>query len=220
MIAIIDYQAGNQTSVKRALERLGLPAEITADPGRLQAADGIIFPGVGAAGQAMELLIRTGLDRVIIESAGRRPFLGICLGCQIMLESSEEDGGIRTLGLVPGRNRRFDGRLPDESGRPIRVPHMGWNSLRRVVDSPLFEGLGDGDQFYFVHSYYPEPERQLVMAVTDYGLEFASIFGRDGLWAVQFHPEKSGLPGLRILKNFNDYCLQNSKGQGRVENAV
>jgi len=220
MIAIIDYQAGNQTSVKRALGHLGIPAEITADPERLQAADGIIFPGVGAAGQAMELLTRTGLDRVIIESAGHRPFLGICLGCQIMLEESEEDGGIRTLGLIPGRNKRFDARLPDESGRPIRVPHMGWNNLRRVADSPLFEGLSDRDQFYFVHGYYPVPERQLVMAVTDYGLEFASIFGRDGLWAVQFHPEKSGPPGLRILKNFNDYCLRNSKGRGRVKNAV
>lgn len=220
MIAIIDYKAGNQTSVKRALEHLEIKAEITADPERLQAADGIIFPGVGAAGQAMGLLSGTGLDRVIIQAAGRRPFLGICLGCQIMLESSEEDGGVRTLGLIPGRNRRFDPGLPDESGRPIRVPHMGWNNLRLVADSPLFEGLRDQDQFYFVHGYYPEPDRQYVMALTDYGLEFASVFGRDGLWALQFHPEKSGPPGLRILKNFNDYCLMNSKKLGAERHAV
>jgi len=211
MIAIIDYQAGNQTSVKRALEHLGIKAEITADPERLQAADGIIFPGVGAAGQAMELLTKTGLDRVIIQSAGQRPFLGICLGCQIMLETSEENGGTPTLGLIAGRNRRFDPAVTDENDRPIRIPHMGWNGLRRLVDSPLFEGLTDRDQFYFVHGYYPEPDPEFVMAMTDYGLEFASIFGRDGLWAVQFHPEKSGPPGLRILKNFNDYCRKISK---------
>ncbi len=207
MIAIIDYQAGNQTSVKRAFDALGVPSEITADPARLKAADGLLFPGVGAAGQAMALLTRTGLDAVIREAAGLRPFLGICLGCQIMLESSEEDGGTPTLGIIPGRNRRFDPRLPDETGRPIRIPHMGWNNLRPLAESPLLAGLGERDQFYFVHGYYPEPSPEYVLGVTEYGLEFASVFGRDGLWAVQFHPEKSGPPGLRILKNFHDYCV-------------
>ena len=206
MIAIIDYQAGNQTSVKRALAALGLESEITADPVVLEKADGVIFPGVGAAGQAMGLLTSTGLDKIIRDLATRRPLLGICLGCQIMLEGSEEDGGIRTLGLIPGRNPRFDSTLPDESGRPIRVPHMGWNNVRPKKNSPLFEGLSDDDQFYFVHSYYPEPDPEFILGVTDYGLEFASVFGRDGLWAVQFHPEKSGPPGLRLLKNFAEYC--------------
>lgn len=206
MIAIIDYQAGNQTSVRRALTSLGLESEITADPGVLERAEGIIFPGVGAAGQAMGLLAETGLDKVIRDLAGRRPFLGICLGCQIMLEESEEDGGVRTLGIIPGRNFRFDSKLPDESGRPIRVPHMGWNNVRQKQGSPLFEGLSDDDRFYFVHSYYPRPASEFVLGVTGYGLEFASVFGRDGLWAVQFHPEKSGPPGLRLLNNFVEYC--------------
>jgi len=206
MIAIIDYQAGNQTSVRRALDFLGIQSDITADPAILEKADGVIFPGVGAAGQAMGLLTATGLDKVIRDLAARRPFLGICLGCQIMLESSEEDGGIATLGVVPGRCLRFEAGLPDESGQPIRVPHMGWNNVRRKQNSPLFEGLSDDDQFYFVHSYYPEPAPEFILGVTGYGLEFASVFGRDGLWAVQFHPEKSGPPGLRLLKNFADYC--------------
>ncbi len=208
MIAIVDYQAGNQTSVKRAFAHLGIEAGITADPARLEAADGLLFPGVGAAGQAMGLLTRTGLDAVIRDLAGRKPFLGICLGCQIMLESSDEDGGVPTLGVVPGRNPRFDAALTDEAGRPIRIPHMGWNGLRPVRPSPLFEGIAVDDQFYFVHGYYPEPAPEFVLGTTDYGLAFASVFGRDGLWAVQFHPEKSGRPGLRLLRNFHEYCLR------------
>ena len=207
MIAIIDYQAGNQTSVRRAFDALGLQSEITAEPDKLRRADGFIFPGVGAAGQAMALLTRTGLDQVIREAADSRPFLGICLGCQIMLETSEEAGGVQPLGLIPGRNRRFDPGLADESGQPIRIPHMGWNNVRQTGASPLFEGLSERDQFYFVHSYYPEPEIQSVLGLTAHGQDFASVFGRQGLWAVQFHPEKSGPPGLRLLKNFNDYCL-------------
>jgi len=208
MIAIIDYQAGNQTSVKRALESLRIDAEITADPERMQKAEGLIFPGVGAAGQAMELLTRTGLDEIIREWASRRPFLGICLGCQIMLDFSEEDGGINTLGVLPGRCLHFDSAMIDESGERIRIPHMGWNNVRKAVESPLFEGLANSDQFYFVHGYYPQPEKKYVLGTTSYGTEFASVFGREGLWAVQFHPEKSGPAGLRILKNFHEYCLR------------
>jgi glutamine amidotransferase len=207
MLAVIDYQAGNQTSVLRALTFLGLEAFITADPARLSEADGLIFPGVGAAGQAMGQLAATGLGRAIAELAERRPFLGICLGCQIMLEDSEEDGGTRTLGLVPGHCRRFDAALED-GGRPIRIPHMGWNTVVPCRDSPLLAGLRAADQFYFVHSYYPQPGPEYVLALTEYGAPFASVFGRDGLWAVQFHPEKSGPPGLRLLKNFHDYCLR------------
>lgn len=210
MIAIIDYQAGNQTSVQRALEHLGLKAEITADPARLVVADGIIFPGVGAAGQAMNLLSQTGLDKIICELAGQKPFLGICLGCQIMLDFSEEDGGTKTLGLIPGRNLRFDSTVKDENGQNIRVPHMGWNTLEKSCDSPLFQGLSDRDQFYFVHTYYPRPDPGYILGITNYGLDFTSVFGVDGLWAVQFHPEKSGPPGLHMLRNFNEYCLAKS----------
>ena len=212
MLAIIDYQAGNQTSVLRALSSLGLPAFITGDPERLAEAEGLIFPGVGAAGQAMGHLKATGLNLAILDLAPRRPFLGICLGCQIMLEDSDEDGGVPTLALLSGHNRRFDPCLT-ERGRPLRIPHMGWNTLRPLRPSPLFEGLKPDDQFYFVHSYYQLPEPENVLALTEYGLPFASVFGRDGLWAVQFHPEKSGPPGLKLLANFYSYCRQ--AGQSR-----
>ena len=208
MIAIIDYKAGNQTSVKRALEFLEIEAEITADPARLGEAHGIIFPGVGAAGQAMELLIKTGLAQTICELARIKPFLGICLGCQIMLGSSAEDGDTKTLGIIDGHNPRFKPSFTDENGESIRIPHMGWNSLKKVKDSPLFEGLGDDEQFYFVHSYYPEPDPKYILGRTSYGVDFASVFGQDGLWAVQFHPEKSGPAGLHLLNNFNKYCLR------------
>ena len=206
MLAIIDYQAGNQTSVKRAFDSMGIETEISADPARFELAEGIIFPGVGAAGQAMGHLRATGLDKTIIELSGRKPFLGICLGCQIMLESSAEDGGVQTLGVLPGHNPRFKPDLRDEGGEFIRIPHMGWNNLIKVRESALFEGLAEDDQFYFVHGYYPEPSAEYVLGRTSYGLEFASVFGREGLWAVQFHPEKSGPAGLRLLKNFSEYC--------------
>ncbi len=210
MIAIIDYQAGNQTSVQRAFSHLGLETIISDQPEKLEEARGIVFPGVGAAGQAMGRLAETGLKELVRELAREKPFLGICLGCQIMLEKSEEDGGVETLGLVPGRNRRFTPDLTEEDGRAIRIPHMGWNSLDQAADSPLFKGLAQGDQFYFVHSYYPDPDPEYVLATTRYGLDFASVFGREGLWAVQFHPEKSGRPGLQILKNFYDYSIGRS----------
>ncbi|MDR2613039.1 MAG: imidazole glycerol phosphate synthase subunit HisH [Deltaproteobacteria bacterium] len=210
-LAIIDYQAGNQTSVHRALRHLGVKAEVTADLLTLSKAAGIIFPGVGAAGQAMAVLKETGIDNIIRElSCQGRPFLGICLGCQIMLERSEENA-TATLGVFPGENRRFDPALRDEDGSPIRVPHMGWNTVRPARHTALWEGLGPEDQFYFVHSYYPIPSPELVMGTTVHGLEFASVFGREGVWALQFHPEKSGPPGLRLLSNFYEYSLEASR---------
>ncbi len=213
MIVIIDYQAGNQTSVRRALEHLGLESEISADPEKLARARGLIFPGVGAAGQAMGYLRASGLDIVIkdLASAGR-PFLGLCLGCQIMLESSEENE-TETLGLFPGSNVRFNPNDIDEAGRPIRIPHMGWNNLRPVRETALLKGISEKDQFYFVHGYYPRPAPEHVLALTGYGVEFPSVFGREGLWAVQFHPEKSGPSGLRILRNFYEYCLAAPRGR-------
>ncbi len=209
MIAILDYQAGNQTSVRRALDHLGIPCAVTADPAVIGSAAGVIFPGVGAAGQAMDYLRAHGLDRLLAGlAAGRTPLLGICLGCQILLESSEEDGGTPTLGLMPGVCRRFEAGLREEDGAPVRIPHMGWNSLRPRRQSPLLEGLAPGDQFYFVHSYYVETTDDLVLADSHYGRDFCAVYGRDGLWAVQFHPEKSGEPGLRLLRNFYAYCTE------------
>lgn len=206
MLAILDYKAGNQTSVRRALEHLGIPCVITADAAILQRAQGVIFPGVGAAGQAMRTLRAAGLDtllRTIVERG--QPLLGICLGCQILLDRSEEND-TQTLGIVPGLCRRFEDNLHEENGLPAPVPHMGWNSLRATAPCPLLEGVESTAEFYFVHSYYVEPDPALVIATTAYGRTFCSMYGRDGLWATQFHPEKSGRPGLAILRNFFKYC--------------
>ena len=206
MLAILDYGAGNQTSVRRALEPLGVPCVVTSDPATAEAAQGIIFPGVGAAGQAMQALHASGLEgvlrRVIIR---REPLLGICLGCQILLEYSEENDAM-TLGIMPGRSVRFPDGMTQEDGSPAPVPHMGWHSLRMVRPSRLLEGVAPDAEFYFVHSYFVEPAPELVIATTTYGREFCSIYGRDCLWAVQCHLEKSGRPGLRVLRNFYDYC--------------
>ena len=207
MLAILDYKAGNQTSVLRALRSLGIPAEITADPSVILAAEGVIFPGVGAAGQAMNQLISTGMDKVLrAVVAGCKPLLGICLGCQILLERSEENN-TETLGIVPGECRRFQPEWRD-GGEPIRIPHMGWNTLEVRRPSRLLEGVSPDARFYFVHSYYTVPAPELVIATCRYGVEFTAMYGRPGLWAVQFHPEKSGRPGLALLTNFYRYCQE------------
>ena len=206
MLAILDYEAGNQTSVLRGLLGQGIEAVITADAGELARADGVIFPGVGAAAQAMGVLGRKGLDETLKNLVAQgKPLLGVCLGCQILLDASEE-GNTTTLGIVPGECKRFDPALKDEAGDPICIPHMGWNSLVRKQESRLFDGIAEDAEFYFVHGYYTQPKPELVLATTYHGLEFCSVFGRDGLWAVQFHPEKSGPAGLRLLANFNEYC--------------
>lgn len=212
MIAILDYKAGNQTSVRRALDYLGIPCVVTQDPETIDAANGVIFPGVGAAGQAMHQLQSSGLDKTLEQIVKKgTPLLGICLGCQILLESSEEDGGTRTLGLVPGCCRRFDPALKDGDGTPIRIPHMGWNTLIDRRESPLFAGIPENASFYFVHSYYASVPEELCLARCRYGLDFCAVFGRDGLWAVQFHPEKSGRQGLALLTNFTAYCTKRDR---------
>lgn len=210
MLAILDYKAGNQTSVHRALSAIGVAAAITADPAALLAADGVIFPGVGAAAQAMGHLKASGLDatlRQIVEQ--KTPLLGICLGCQILLENSEESN-TPTLGIVPGFCRRFDPAWKD-GAEPIRIPHMGWNSLDFTPNPEdpaqrILEGIEPGSQVYFVHGYYPDPPKEMHIAATTYGQTFSSVYGRAGLWAAQFHPEKSAGPGLRLLANFARYC--------------
>ncbi|MBQ4133166.1 MAG: imidazole glycerol phosphate synthase subunit HisH [Desulfovibrionaceae bacterium] len=208
MLAILDYKAGNQTSVARALNFLKVPCVITDSRNEVANAKGIIFPGVGAAGQAMQNLQSTGMGEVLIEAVSRGiPVLGICLGCQIMLEASAENN-TRTLGIVPGECLAFDPAWQEENGERIRVPHMGWNSLKVQRPSALFKGIEPEAQFYFVHSYYPCPAGEFVLATTYYGREFCSVYGKDALWAVQFHPEKSGRPGLRLLRNFYDYCVE------------
>ncbi len=215
MLAILDYGAGNQTSVKRALEHVGIPAIITQDIPTLERASGIIFPGVGAAGQAMQHLTQSGLDVVLKRCIEKDiPLLGICLGCQILLEHSEENDQT-CLGIVPGVCKRFAQGLHEEDGTPVRIPHMGWNGISHKQESLLLKDVPQEAEFYFVHSYYVEPAPELIIASTYYGKEFCSIYGRDGLWALQFHVEKSGIPGLQILKNFHAYC--SSKGGQHAE---
>ncbi len=206
MLAIVDYEAGNQTSVQRALTHLGIESVITAEFDLLQKADGIIFPGVGAAGQAMLHLQNIGMDKLLASLVEqKKPLLGICLGCQILLEQSEENS-TKTLGLVAGDCVQFEQSLCEEDGTPIRIPHMGWNSLEHKQECLLFKDVPVDAEFYFVHSYYVRPHADLIIATTNYGQEFCSVYGRDGLWAIQFHLEKSGAPGLKILQNFSNYC--------------
>lgn len=209
MLAIVDYRAGNLTSVRRALDSLEIPCVITKDPTIIAKAEGIIFPGVGAAGSAMHHLQQTGLDKVITEAVHLgRPVLGICLGCQIILDHSQEND-TTTLGIIPGQCTPFAPELKEENGESIRIPHMGWNQVELKKPCPLFDGVAPESEFYFVHTYYTTPEPDYVIGTTYYGQEFCSVLGRDNLWAVQFHPEKSGRPGLKILQNFAAYCRGN-----------
>ena len=213
MLAILDYEAGNQTSVSRALTSLDIANTITADANTLLTAEGVIFPGVGAARQAMTLLQSRKLDAILRRVVEQKiPLLGICLGCQIMLEYSEEND-TKTLGIFQGKTKRFAENLLDENGEKIRIPHMGWNSAPRTRESRLFADIPQDAEFYFVHSYYVEPEPDAVLAVTDYGGSFCSAIGHDGLWAVQFHAEKSGKYGLKLLRNFYDYCREARNAQ-------
>lgn len=200
MLAIVDYKAGNLTSVRLAFEAAGIDAVTTDSPRVIREADHVVFPGVGAAASAMRTLRELGLHEAIPEAIARgTPFLGICLGTQIVLSRTEEDNGVSTLGLIEGEVRRFQPSDP-----LTKVPHMGWNSVEQVRPHPLFEGIEDRTEFYFVHGYYPHPaRRETVLGVTEYAnARFASVVGRANLAATQFHPEKSGRVGLRLLGNF------------------
>jgi glutamine amidotransferase len=201
MITIVDYKAGNLTSVKRALDHLGIENQISKDPDIVRSAERVIFPGVGAAGAAMEVLHERNLDSALKESFQRgMPILGICIGCQIILTHSEE-GDTLGLNLMPGVCSRF--RLEDEA---LKIPHMGWNAVRVTQLHPILSHLRPGDEFYFVHSYYPQPEDpSQVYATCEYGITFPVAIGKDNLFAVQFHAEKSGLLGLQLLKNFSEW---------------
>ena len=202
MIGIVDYRAGNLTSVARALEYLNEPCIVTSDAGILDDASHIIFPGVGAAGTAMANLGEHGLDSRLRKWAEEgKPILGICLGTQVIFEHSEEDD-TECLGIVPGSVRRFPPDLQAE-GKRLKIPHMGWNSVALRADHPVFSGIPEGAEFYFVHSYYPAPSDEgWAAGWTEYGIRFCAAVARGNLVAVQFHPEKSGRPGLTILANF------------------
>jgi imidazole glycerol-phosphate synthase subunit HisH len=208
MIAIIDYKAGNLTSVKLAFDTIGADACITSDPTTICRAERVVFPGVGAAGAAMrnlqDLALIPAIKQVIRQET---PFLGICLGTQIILDHSEEDGGIETLGLIRGRVVRFQPQDPRD-----KVPHMGWNRVEATTPHPLLANIPPQSEFYFVHSYYPAPTNPAhCFAQTTYaGATFAAALGQQNIFATQFHPEKSGRIGLQLLENFKTWTPNRS----------
>ncbi len=196
-VVVVDYGAGNLRSVARAVEHAGVQPEVTADPRALETADAIVVPGVGAAADTMRNLERSGLVEPLREYiAADRPFLGVCMGLQALLTVSEEGGSHPCMDIVAGTVRRF------KSGT-LKIPHMGWNSVEQVGEHPVFAGIPDGSYFYFVHSYYADPEdAALTIGRTEYGVTFTAAIARDNLVATQFHPEKSGPMGLRLYRNF------------------
>ncbi len=203
MIAIIDYNAGNLTSVAHAVTHLGFKCKVTNDIRLISEAEKIIFPGVGAAGSAMESLRRLGLDQAVKKAfSDGKPIFGICLGTQIIMQSSQENN-TECIGIMEGSVKPFPDNITSEDGLKLKIPHMGWNRIHPEKDHPLLAGLKDDDEFYFVHSFYPAPaHQQHVVAKTYHGISFPSIIGFDNIFATQFHPEKSGKPGLKILNNF------------------
>lgn len=205
MTAIIDYGAGNLQSVEKALRHIGCDCTVTCDPSVLMAAEAAVLPGVGAFGEAMAGLESRGLDNAIrsyIKTG--RPFLGICLGLQVLFESSEESSGVSGLGLLPGKILR----LPD--GKGLKIPHIGWNSLSLPRPGWLLKGLPEEPYVYFVHSYYLQTEPGLVSATAEYGTVIHAAVESGNIAACQFHPEKSGGTGLQILRNFAGYVKRNT----------
>lgn len=203
MIAVIDYGMGNLYSVEKALVSLGAKVVVTSDPEVIKAAAGVILPGVGAFGDCMENLTKAGLVETIKEICrGEKPFLGICLGLQLLFEGSEEDPGVAGLGIFKGLVRKIN-------APGLKIPHMGWNSLRYCAASTLFGGLAEQEHVYFVHSYHAAPLNEgLITAVADYGGPIVAAVGCGNVQAVQFHPEKSGRVGLEILRNFVALTLE------------
>ena len=212
MLAIVDYGRGNLWSVQNGFAKIGAPVQISADPDTIRGAEAVVFPGVGAFRDCMHNLEARGLAQALREviQAGK-PVLAICVGMQALLSESEEFGLTPGLGIFEGQVRRFPETLRTATTR-FKVPHMGWNQLHQQRSCPLLAGIPDGAFAYFVHSYYAAPkDAQVVVATTDYGVDFASVLWRDNLYATQFHPEKSQLWGLRILQNF--YALSQRKGR-------
>jgi len=207
MIAVIDYGMGNLRSVQKALEFVGAKVIVTHDPDLILNANSVVLPGVGAFKDCMANLKKLKLvDPIRKFIDGGKPFLGICLGLQVLFEESEEYGPVAGLGILPGKVVKFPGGSSEtKNGRPIKIPHMGWNQIKVKKNVPLFRGVGDAPYFYFVHSYYVVPEDQnMIATVTNYGVEFVSGIQHKNIYAFQFHPEKSQTLGLSILERFSN----------------
>ena len=204
-IAVIDYGMGNLRSVSKAVEHVAGDAvvRVTDDPSFIATADRIVFPGQGAARDCMAAIGEHHLNQAVLRAAESKPFLGICMGLQVLMDRSEENGGTRLLGLFAGEVRRFDGLPSGDNGLPLKIPHMGWSRVRQTREHPLWAGIADESRFYFVHSYRVVPEDvSLICGTTDYGVRFTLAIARDNLFATQFHPEKSADAGLQLLANF------------------
>lgn len=211
MIAIVDYGMGNLRSVSKAFESQGFPVIVTRDPADIKSASGLVVPGVGAFGDCVKHLDEFGLMGPLKDFINSgKPFLGICLGLQVLFEGSEESPGLKGLGILKGKVIRF----PDFKKERLKVPHMGWNQINIKKDVPVLDGIPEGSWFYFVHSYYPEPEDESVVAITsNYGIEFTAAVQVRNIFACQFHPEKSSAYGLRILSNFASICGEKKRGR-------
>ena len=195
MIVIVDYGMGNLPNVKRALNLYSEDVVISSDIEIIKKADKILLPGVGAFGDAMRNIDKLGMREVLVEASKIKPFLGICLGMQLLFEGSEEDSSEKGLGIIKGSVKKF-------KDIELKVPEIGWNSVKKPKESKILKGLADGSYFYFVHSYYVVPEEEVAVGVTEYGYEFVSVIEKGNIMATQFHPEKSHDEGLKILKNF------------------
>jgi len=208
-VSVIDYGMGNLHSIAKALQHAGGDAHrviVTDEPSQILAADRVVLPGVGAIRDCMAQLQTRKLTDVVREAASSKPLLGICLGMQVLLDESEENGGTTCLGIIPGQVRHFGQILPGPDGTPLKIPHMGWNRVTPTTPHPLWAGIPAGSWFYFVHSYHACPlYPATTAATTDYPLPFTSALARDNIVAVQFHPEKSQAQGLRLLANFLDW---------------
>lgn len=219
-IAVVDYGMGNLRSVAKALEHVAPQAkiEVTSDPNVIADADRVVFPGQGAMPDCMREMDQRGLRAPLLDAAKRKPFLGICIGLQMLFDFSDE-GGVAGLGIFRGQVKRFPAEaMVGEDGARLKVPHMGWNHVRQAISHPLWRDIADGSRFYFVHSYYPQAvDAEIVAGTTCYPFRFTCAVARDNIFAVQFHPEKSQAAGLALLKNFADW---NGQGPNRESKAA
>jgi glutamine amidotransferase len=221
-IAVVDYGMGNLRSVSKAVEHVApaLKVVVTSQPDDVRAARRVVFPGQGAMPDCMRELDARGLRPAVLEAARSKPFLGICIGLQMLFEKSEE-GNVPGLGLLKGGVVRFPAHGLGASGERLKVPHMGWNQVQQTVEHPLWNGIAQGTRFYFVHSYYPAPSnRELIAGYSLYPFPFTCAVARENLFAVQFHPEKSQEAGLRLLSNFVQWDGRHAAGSRVLENPV
>jgi glutamine amidotransferase len=206
IIAVVDYGMGNLRSVSKALEHVTADNQqviITSSSREIADAEHVVFPGQGAARACMQHLKELALDEVVLQAAREKPFLGICMGMQVLMAHSEENEGVNCMGLFPGEVRAFADSAIQSQMQSLKIPHMGWNRVSQKQSHPLWQGIPDNNRFYFVHSYYVDPEdKTLAAGTTEYGIEFVSVIAKENIFAAQFHPEKSSRDGLQLLKNF------------------